>query len=260
MLSTTVGLAQGECGASEIIGVPAGTVVYYCYTILNTGASPLSLHSLSDSEVGPVLADLDYVVPPGGAIDTVTLGRILSETVTATIVSEGVWTAATPDGPAARDYATASVNVLHASMDAVLTVGEGDSCGTRSSVEVAQGSKVNYCITLLNNGEVLLSRHTITLPGLGVTQQIDHLLAPGAFVRLTAAELPALGGVTIDAEQRATLTVNSTNPPANLIDAPHYLVAPDLFAAQSTAEAVVTVRANEKPAAANALYLPSLWR
>ncbi|MEI2722620.1 MAG: hypothetical protein V9H26_03460 [Verrucomicrobiota bacterium] len=114
-----------------------------------------------------------------------------------------MWTAATPDGPAARDQATASVNVLRASMAAVLTVGAGDGCAPLSSVEVARGSKVNYCITLLNNGEVLLSRHTITLPGLGIAQQIDHLLAPGAFVRLTAAELPALGNVTINAEQRA---------------------------------------------------------
>ncbi len=260
MLSKTVGLTPGECGVSEVIGVPAGTVVYYCYTILNTGASPLALHSLSDSEAGPVLADLDYAVPPGSAIDTVTLGRILSETVTATTVSAGVWTAATPDGPAARDQATASVNVLRASMAAVLTVGAGDGCAPLSSVEVARGSKVNYCITLLNNGEVLLSRHTITLPGLGIAQQIDHLLAPGAVVRLTAAELPALGNVTINAEQRAILTVDSTNPPANVIDAPQYLVAPDLFAAQSTAEAVVTVRADEKPAMSNALYLPSLWR
>ena len=55
--------------------------------------------------------------------------------------------------------------------------------------------------------------------------------------------------------------MDSTNPPANLIDAPQYLVAPDLFVAQSTAEAVVQVRVDEEePATANALYLPSLWR
>ncbi len=65
MLSKTVGLTPDRCGVSDVIGVPAGTSVYYCYTILNTGEAPLSLHSLADSEIGPVLADLDYVVPPG---------------------------------------------------------------------------------------------------------------------------------------------------------------------------------------------------
>ena len=123
------------------------------------------------------------------------------------------------------------------------------------------GSKVNYCITLLNNGEVSLSTHNLVLPALGITQKLDYVLAPGAFVQLTAAELPALGGVTVNAEQRLTLTVDSTNPPASVVDAPQYLVAPDLFVAQSTAEAVVQVQTDEEePATANALYLPSLWR
>jgi len=262
VLSKTVGLAPDRCGISNVIGVPAGTVVYYCYTILNTGEAPLSLHNLADSEAGPVLADLDYVLAPGATIDTVRLGRILSETVSATTVTDGVWTAATGEGPAAHDQATAAVNVLRAGISGVLTVGAaGVNCGGRSELEVEQGAIVNYCVTLLNTGEVALQTHRITIPGLGIDQSLNHRLAPGAFVRLTAADIPQLGNITIDATQQQTLTVASTNPPADPVDVPQYLVAPDLFTAAS--ESVATVQMAEvieEPVTQNWLYLPSVLR
>jgi hypothetical protein len=41
-----------------------------------------------------------------------------------------VWTAATGEGPAAHDRATAAVNVLRAGISGVLTVGDaGVTCG-----------------------------------------------------------------------------------------------------------------------------------
>ncbi|HQY90697.1 right-handed parallel beta-helix repeat-containing protein [Caldilinea sp.] len=268
MLYKTVGLAPDRCGISDIIGVPAGTSVYYCYTILNTGETPLSLHSLADSEAGPVLADLDYVVQPGAKVDTVMLGRVLSETVAATTVSSGVWTASNREGPEARDEATASVNVLRAAIDGVLTVSEeGIGCGSQNIIKVVKGSKVNYCVTLLNSGEAPLSTHQIIIPALGIVEKVDYLLAPGAFVKLTATEIPALGGVTIDDEQLQTLIVHSTNPPADPlvepIDPLKYLVAPDLFKAESHAQATVLVRSDvvePAPPSSIMLYLPSVAR
>jgi hypothetical protein len=71
---------RGSLRRSEYRRRGADTLVYYCYTILNTGEAPLSLHTLADSEIGPVLANLDYVLAPGATVDTVTLGRVLSET------------------------------------------------------------------------------------------------------------------------------------------------------------------------------------
>jgi hypothetical protein len=72
---------------------------------------------------------------------------------------------------------------------------------------VAQGSKVNYCVTLLNGGEVALQTHHLVIPGLGIDQQLEHLLAPGAFRARDRGGHPALGGVTIAATQTQTLTV-----------------------------------------------------
>ena len=262
VLRKTVGLSVDRCGVSDVVGVAHDTRVYYCYTILNTGEAPLSLHTLADSEAGPVLANLDYALAPGATVDTVTLGRVLSETVSATTVTDGVWTAATGEGPAAYDRATAAVNVLRAGISGVLTVGDaGVTCGGRNDLEVAQGSKVNYCVTLLNTGEVALQTHHIAIPGLGIDQQLDHLLAPGAFVRVTATDIPALGGVIINAMQAQTLTVQATNPPADPTDAPQYLVAPEQFTAESVSTA--TVRLPEvvvEPITENRLYLPSVVR
>ena len=262
VLRKTVGLSVERCGASDVVGVAHDTLVYYCYTILNTGEAPLSLHTLADSEAGPVLANLDYALAPGATVDTVTLGRVLSETVAATTVTDGVWTAATGEGPAAHDRATAAVNVLRAGISGVLTVGDaGVTCGGRNDLEVAQGSKVNYCVTLLNTGEVALQTHHLVIPGLGIDQQLEHLLAPGAFVRVTVAEIPALGGVTISATQTQTLTVQATNPPADPTDAPHYLVAPEQFTAESVSTATVRLpEVDEEPITENRLYLPSVVR
>jgi hypothetical protein len=135
------------------------------------------------------------------------------------------------------------------------------TCGEHSELKVEQGNKVNYCVTLFNGGEVVLQTHRIVIPGLNIDQQFDHLLAPGAFVRVTAADIPLLGGVTIAATQTQTLTVYSTNPPANPIDAPQYLVAPELFTAESSAEAVVQLLENGvEPEAQTWLYLPNIAR
>jgi hypothetical protein len=97
--------------------------------------------------------------------------------------------------------------------------------------------------------------------GLLGADPVNHRLAPGAFVRLTAADIPQLGNITIDATQQQTLTVASTNPPADPVDVPQYLVAPDLFTAAS--ESVATVQMAEvieEPVTQNWLYLPSVLR
>ncbi len=179
-----------------------------------------------------------------------------------------MWTASNREGPEARDEATASVNVLRAAIDGVLTVSEeGIGCGSQNIIKVVKGSKVNYCVTLLNSGEAPLSTHQIIIPALGIVEKVDYLLAPGAFVKLTATEIPALGGVTIDDEQLQTLIVHSTNPPADPlvepIDPLKYLVAPDLFKAESHAQATVLVRSDvvePAPPSSIMLYLPSVAR
>jgi hypothetical protein len=78
---------------------------------------------------------------------------------------------------------------------------------------------------------------------------------------VTAADIPALGGVVMGATQVQTLTVHATNPPADSADAPQYLGAPDLFTADSVSVAMVLVsEVDETPITENRLYLPSVVR
>jgi hypothetical protein len=53
------------CGALTAVAVPAGTDVFPCYTVHNTGNAPLSRHSVVDSNAGPLLNDFPYTLIPG---------------------------------------------------------------------------------------------------------------------------------------------------------------------------------------------------
>lgn len=77
-----------ECGDSDTLLVQAGTVVEVCYSVTNTGLTPLSLHDLEDSELGVILDDLAFELAPGTSA-FLTQTYIASDNVT----FEGTWTA-----------------------------------------------------------------------------------------------------------------------------------------------------------------------
>ena len=55
------------CGALTAIAVPAGTDVFPCYSVENTGNAPLTLHTLVDSNAGTILNNFSYTLAPGGS-------------------------------------------------------------------------------------------------------------------------------------------------------------------------------------------------
>lgn len=56
-----------SCGAETSIALPAGSDVFPCYTISNTGNAPLTRHDLVDSRLGPQLSDFPYTLVPGSS-------------------------------------------------------------------------------------------------------------------------------------------------------------------------------------------------
>ncbi len=54
IVTKTVGTEPGVCAANASLTVEAGTTVYYCYTVQNTGNIPLPLHKLDDSDLGEI--------------------------------------------------------------------------------------------------------------------------------------------------------------------------------------------------------------
>lgn len=112
VVTKTVGTTPGVCATTNAITVPAGTDVYYCYAVGNTGNLTLNLHDLTDSELGSIFAALPYALAPGSTINTVAAGLSISATINATTVNSALWTA----------YNIGPVDVVTATATATVTV------------------------------------------------------------------------------------------------------------------------------------------
>ena len=104
-LVKTVGLDSSACADTDQITVAPGTAVTYCYTATNTGDVPLTVHDLTDSQLGTILDGFAYNLEPGASV-------FLTQTavITQTTVNTATWTAYNP-GPYSVVMATDSATV-----------------------------------------------------------------------------------------------------------------------------------------------------
>jgi hypothetical protein len=98
-LVKTVGTVPATCATTDTIVVTAGTPVYYCYQVENTGDVTFNFHDLVDSELGVLANDLPYVLAPGAFSPQI----IVPDTPMATVTNVGTWTALTALGTYAYD-------------------------------------------------------------------------------------------------------------------------------------------------------------
>ncbi len=112
VITKTVGMDAGVCATTNDITVAAGTAVYYCYEVANTGNLTLNLHDLADSELGPIFSGFNYALTPGSSVDTVAAGLTISATIDATTVNTALWTA----------YNVGPIDVVTATATATVTV------------------------------------------------------------------------------------------------------------------------------------------
>ncbi len=235
-LRKTVGLVADGCAEADNIAVPAGTTVYYCYTVTNSGAAPLAVHALSDSRAGVIFPAVALDLAPGASLSTFDLGRVVSETVAATVVSQATWVATAPEGAQTQDSATAAVNVLHPAIDVALSlVDAGGRCGSNPVVKPEVGSKIALCLTVRNTGEVTLNRHRIVIDGLDVGVTLDRIIEPGIVAQFVAADIAALGEITVSTTTTYTASVRSTNAPGDPANRNAFYPAPELFFASDSA-------------------------
>ena len=93
-LSKTVGTTPGVCATTSKVTVAAGTTVYYCYQVENTGNVTFTYHSLVDSELGTLFSNSFYVLGPGDMSPP----YFASATINITTTNVATWTAATALG------------------------------------------------------------------------------------------------------------------------------------------------------------------
>lgn len=141
-LTQTVGTDPAVCAVTDAITVTEGTDVTYCYTIENTGTVTMTSHTLTDSVWGSILTDFAYPLVPGAsAFITQT------ETILATTVNTGTWTAENPAIPAtAEDSDSTTVTAL---APAEISV---DASGLGTTQLVSQ--VVTYPLVITNSGEI----------------------------------------------------------------------------------------------------------
>jgi hypothetical protein len=127
-LVTTVGVDPDACASETEIAVPAGTTVYYCYTVTNDTDLTLDTHSLADDQLGDLFSDLAYDLAPGASVDTVAAGVEASAVIAETTTNTGTWTAA-------ADVQGAAPVVFEAEAQATVTVTAEDAAVGSAAAE-----------------------------------------------------------------------------------------------------------------------------
>ena len=89
VLTKTVGLDPVSCASAGAITVTAGTQVFYCYLVQNTGPFTVTQHGLVDSELGQLLGP-NFPLPLGPG-DSVFLTA--PAVITGTLRNVATWTA-----------------------------------------------------------------------------------------------------------------------------------------------------------------------
>lgn len=107
-MAKTVSVSPNTCGATNVITpttVPAWA--RYCYTVNNIGSVTLPVHSVVDSNLGPILPGVAYDLGPGQSYFTITA---VTSGLTATTSNVATWTASV-GSVSVTDTATATVNI-----------------------------------------------------------------------------------------------------------------------------------------------------
>ena len=180
ILSKTVGTTP-ECGSQNSLTVPAGAEVTYCYTIINAGNVTFTTHSLSDSQLGTLLNNFNYVLGPGQST-FVTATAIITQTT----VNTATWTAS--DGThIANAIANATVTAAPLGLSLEVTVGLNETgCPTSSAIVVPAGANVIYCFKATNSGSYTLTTHSLVDSQLGaIFTNLSLSLPPAATAYLT---------------------------------------------------------------------------
>lgn len=102
-LSKTVGTSPDICGTSQVITVPSGTTVYYCYTLSNTSSNSsvlptdlitetipggfIDYHTLFDDKLGYVLQNSSAPIGPGASV-IISATAVITQTTTNTATWE----------------------------------------------------------------------------------------------------------------------------------------------------------------------------
>ncbi len=156
-LAKTVGTTPGVCAATDNISVAAGTEVYYCYQVQNTGNVTFELHDLADDKLGAVLSNLAYTLTPGAFSPQV----IVPKTINVDTVNTATWTAKT------LPFTTTSFNFIDISTTGTaLALADDGEANITLPFSFTLFGQTSSDLRVANNGGILFG---VTTGDLGTT-------------------------------------------------------------------------------------------
>ncbi len=202
LFTKTVGTISGACPATQIITAPAGTNVYYCFSIRNNGSVPIQSFTLGDPALGltltaPVVADLgpgqikSYTNLTNSALGpwTVAVARLntASLVITSTVAGSKSYTS------------TARVNISAGTPGVNLVTTAGTTpgaCPPTGEITVTVNTPVYFCTTVTNTGSSTTFTYTVSDAAFNGFFSTFGAYLPGTVISRTSANLALLGPFT----------------------------------------------------------------
>ncbi len=221
VLTATVGIDPNTCGVTDTIEVRANTPVYHCFTVHNLGAVTLITHVVSSTiraagNIAPVVWG-NRPITPNVVVSTVSYNLTFADSTSRDVTNVITWTARAADVATlvtAIDVVT--IDIVGPAVSLIKTVGQDPNrCATATELRIPSGTDAYYCLTLVNTGDTLLTRHTVNDPQLGITHRIfDVPLNPNEQLVITHNTpqnqgIPALHRSNITARMVNTASVTS---------------------------------------------------
>ncbi len=210
----TVGVVPAVCATTQHINVLAGTQVFYCYSIENSGTVTLTHHTITDN--GGLVFDGPIEIVPGDSGFQLSAGVIINSST----VNTATWLATDAGVTNAISMTSAAeVRVVAPALTITHTVGaNANECATTSIFSAPYGSTVYFCLSLHNTGDITLTNHAINASALGLTGNFSLEIAPAATAIITNQTLSTLGlqplfiqeNVTTDIASKVSVTSSSS--------------------------------------------------
>lgn len=167
----TIGTSPGSCTLfDDLAFVAAGTDVFYCIRVTNTGNATLTSLTINDSQLGIINETLTVDLAPDAdslEITSADIDKLGPVTITEQRTNTVSVTAS--DGTDTTDPVEATATVFVPSLTLTKTVGTtSGECGSDSAITVDAGTEVFYCLTLENTGDGDISDIVISDPQLGL--------------------------------------------------------------------------------------------
>lgn len=224
MVGLTVGRDAATCAADATVLAPNATPLSFCITIVNTGDTTLTTHTIRLPTMS-ISNTISATLPPDDVLRITAanaasygLPTLTMASLTATLTPQLSVVSSTANGflaPSATASATLTLGKPTTSLVTNPSLTESCPAATQVTLAVVVNAPIYHCLRLTNSGNVILTQHSITLASPAKSAVLNLPLAVGATLvisngTLVGRGLPAiLGPIAASTALTSTYTVVS---------------------------------------------------